>query len=140
MHWSSFDRQIRYCAEVGKSETTRSPTASAVSYPLKGQYHFQRYNSASRHDDYYAIPRNKALYSYLQVLMEAPVPGVDESDGVRNHESFVRKYGQHDSDQILTQIFDYIRSTNLHDDLMLREHKHDPWSAPSGAVEALWVY
>lgn len=69
-------------------------------------YYFQREDAMSPTNDI-NIPRNKLLYSYLQTLTGAPVPGFGNS--------FAAKYDD-DRDQILTEIFDYIRSTNLYDD------------------------
>jgi len=57
-----------------------------------------------------AITRNVQLFKYLQALTSLPVPGFGVSD-------FVAKYGD-DRNQILTEIFDYIRSTNLNDPLV----------------------
>lgn len=51
--------------------------------------------------------RNEQLYCYLQQLTDAAVPGFGTS--------FAQKYGARERDQILTEIFDYIRCTNLMD-------------------------
>jgi uncharacterized protein (TIGR02600 family) len=53
--------------------------------------------------------RNRELFAYLKTLTERGVPGFTSST------HFKGKYGE-DRDQILTEIFDYIRSTNLFDD------------------------
>ncbi|MEZ0299658.1 MAG: Verru_Chthon cassette protein A [Candidatus Methylacidiphilales bacterium] len=88
-HRTAFDRLIAACAT------------------LNGQpYYFQRQNSHSMTDDYNLIARNKILYPYLQTLMARDVPGF----GGR----LSTKFGA-DADQILTEIFDYIRCTNLWD-------------------------
>lgn len=54
-----------------------------------------------------AIPRNAALYDYLRELTSQLTPGYGKA-------SFAQKYGT-DRDQILTEIFDYIRTANLRD-------------------------
>ena len=88
-HRTSYDRLLAFCAT------------------LNGQpYYFQRQNSQSGTEDYEAIGRNKTLYQYLQDLMERPVPGFGAV--------LANKFNT-DSDQILTEIFDYIRCTNILD-------------------------
>ncbi len=88
---SVFDRLIALCSTIN------------------GQpYYFQRENAASPVDDI-SIQRNEELYAYLQKLTSMPIPGYGGT--------FSGKYGA-DRDQILTEIFDYIRSTNLYDDTL----------------------
>lgn len=69
-------------------------------------YYFLRQNKDSTTEDYSGIARNQTLYSYLQDLTELPVPGFGGS--------LDAKFGA-DRDQILTEVFDYIRCTNLND-------------------------
>jgi hypothetical protein len=69
-------------------------------------YYFQRQNNESTTSDYSGISRNQSLYSYLHTLMNTQMPGFGGNLGT--------KFGA-DSDQILTEIFDYIRCTNLND-------------------------
>lgn len=101
---TAFDRLFAFCSTIGG----------------KG-YYFQRHNydSAatptnpngylSETDDYLNIQRNQDLYGYLQTLTGAAIPGFGGN--------FLAKYPGNgtasDRDQILTEIFDYIRSTNL---------------------------
>ena len=68
-------------------------------------YYFERQSSMSPTADA-EIMRNKQIYSYLQNLTGKTVPGF----GV----TMSGKFGS-DRDQILTQVWDYIRSTNLYD-------------------------
>jgi len=90
-----FDRLIHYCSTVG----------------IQGQdYIFRREKADSNHHDWVAISRNRELYNYLVKLTEANIPGYSSS--------LRAKYGGFGQHQILTQIFDYIRSTNLHDDTL----------------------
>lgn len=86
---SAFDQLIAFCGT------------------LNGQpYYFQRQNKDSSTDDYIGIGRNRTLYSYLQELTELSVPGFGGT--------LQAKLGV-DRDQVLTEIFDYIRCTNLND-------------------------
>jgi len=83
-----FDKTIAYCSTLGSSHP----------------FYFTRQNPRSMSQDY--TPRNAALYQYLQGLMKTNVPGF----GGR----FSTKFSS-DADQILTNIYDYIRCTNLYD-------------------------
>ncbi|HSI86774.1 MAG: Verru_Chthon cassette protein A [Candidatus Methylacidiphilales bacterium] len=97
---TAFDKLIAFCASTG------DPTATPASPLLP--YYFQRELAGSPTNDI-SIARNIQLYSYLRYLTSQPVPGFGGD--------FKSKYGD-DRDQILTEIFDYIRSTNLFDDLI----------------------
>jgi hypothetical protein len=98
-HLTPFDRLIHYCASLGKSDNGYYP---------RYEYIFRRKNEDSTTYDYDSIPRNKELYQYLLSLLEDPIPGYGDS--------FQTKYPDGSHQQLLTQIFDYIRCTNLHDD------------------------
>ncbi len=95
VHWTPYDEMARLCATLGTPEVNEA------------YYHFQRKNSDHPTEDWETIPRNRELYAYLQQLSAKEVPGF----GGR----FYDKYGE-DQDQILTEIVDYIRSTNLYDE------------------------
>jgi len=95
-HMTPFDRLIHYCASVG-----------GPSKDDRYDYIFKRRHADHPTYDYDRIPRNKELYAYLEKALTTQVPGY----GAR----FSDKYSD-DYQQILTQIFDYIRSTNAHDD------------------------
>ncbi len=99
-HLTAFDRLIHYCASMGGRQGARF------------DYIFKRRNADSQTEDYLGIPRNKELYAYLSGLMKERIPGYGES--------FRSKYPR-DDEQILTEIFDYIRSTNLHDDSLFTD-------------------
>jgi uncharacterized protein (TIGR02600 family) len=87
----AFDRTLQFCGSVQRGNLSAMP------------FYFQRQNSQSNIDDYNLIPRNKELYAYLQSLTSAsrPIPGFGGS--------YQSKFGN-DRNQILTEIFDYIRS------------------------------
>ena len=107
---TAHDRLVAFCSTLRKDLGTGE-------YP----FYFQRSNSQSSTYDYTSIARNPILYGYLHNLMATPVPGFSASTGTGL--TFAAKYpvpvgsttGAADSDQILTEIFDYIRCTNLSD-------------------------
>jgi hypothetical protein len=84
--------------------------------------------------DFSGIPRNRQLYAYLQTETSRNVPGF----GGR----FDTKYSAAGRDQILTGVFDYIRSSNLNDPRLpydgtythtLREPSGNPRWNPAGS-------
>jgi uncharacterized protein (TIGR02600 family) len=91
---TAYDNLIRFCSSVGQG---------------RHFYGFQRDNSRSPTSDWVDINRNRELLRYLQHLTNQPVPGYDGP-------SMAEKIGARDRDQLLVQILDYIRSTNLYDD------------------------
>ena len=94
------DKLIAFCSTIGKKP-----------------YYFQRYNtytsptqspipsSQSPTLDWTNVPRNQELYSYLQSLTGQSIPGLGGIFGGANG-----KYNAATRDQILTEIFDFIRS------------------------------
>ncbi|SDU02993.1 Verru_Chthon cassette protein A [Verrucomicrobium sp. GAS474] len=95
-HTSAFDRLIAFCSTIGGN-----------------LFYFQRSNPQSPTSDLPAakastgLGRNRALLEYLRGLTSREIPGFGGN--------FETKYGTKDRNQILTEIFDYIRSTNLLD-------------------------
>ncbi|TXI86816.1 MAG: Verru_Chthon cassette protein A [Cupriavidus sp.] len=73
-------------------------------------YFFTRADSTSPIADYESISRNKDLFGYLRRLSSTIIPGFGGD--------FVTKYTRIGMDQILTEIFDYIRSTNVTDAML----------------------
>jgi len=111
-HHTPFDRLIRFCAEIG------SPSGSDDRY----EYHFQRYNADSSTADYEEIDRNQQLLAYLEKLTRTPMPGAGGGvTGGGSGLSFDDKYPREERLQLLTEIFDYIRCTNLHDDTLFQQ-------------------
>ena len=101
---SGFDDLIAFCSSTGKPG-------------LKKNYYFVRNNPWSPTGDI-TIPRNAELLTYLTKLTDKPVPGVGVSFASKYGTSAPAGFNQAGSterDQILTQIFDYIRSINLVD-------------------------
>lgn len=72
------------------------------------QYYLQRSNPSSATEDMMGFGgRNMALWNYINYLLEQPIPGFGNT-------SFANKVTSEESKQIVTQIFDYIRSSNLY--------------------------
>jgi len=84
----AFDKLLAFCATFNGTNTP---------------FYFQRQDARSATFDWTNFTRNRELYAYLQNLTSAgrPIPGFGGS--------FATKFGG-DRDQILTEMFDYIRS------------------------------
>jgi uncharacterized protein (TIGR02600 family) len=91
---------------------------------LPQQYYFQRKNPRSATDDFTGIPRNQTLYRYLQALTNKPFPGFGGN-------SLATKYTD-DRDQILSEMFDYIRITNPDDSAITDKIKRYGYRAQLG--------
>lgn len=117
---SSKDKLIAFCSTVGSTP-----------------YYFQRYNtyvsptqspipsSQSPLMDWDQIARNQQLYAYLQSLILMPLPGLGGSLGVKYPTS---------RDQILTQMFDLIRSmVNTFNTAEIPNYYYTPFS-PLGMI------
>ena len=87
--------------------TASTLISGSKTYP----YYFARNNSQSPTADYTGIPRNPAIFEYLRNLASSPIPGYGGT--------FNNKYQQAEMDQILAEIFDYIRCTDPSDTLLL---------------------
>lgn len=88
----------------------------ASSSKLAGKdYFFTRQDSTSQ-SELSSIQRNNQLYNYLVTLTDQPIPGFGEAGA-----TFAKKYGDN-REQILVEIFDYIRSTNLYDDNLAEQN------------------
>ena len=120
---SPYDQLIAFCSTIGSSI-----------------YYFQRTDPTDPHVDLPAtatttgLGRNRAVLEYLRYLMGQEIPGFAGN--------FASKYNKTnpnvtvtgtDRDQILTEIFDYIRATNLRDPTVIAAGKNpytDTRSAP----------
>ncbi len=107
---TAFDNLIRFTGELGKNN------ASSSVYDRRYQYYFQRKNADSSTDDMdpTKTPRNIDIYMYLDRMMKASAVTPNDIPGFQGN--FAAKYGNANQEQLLTEIFDYIRSTNLFDD------------------------
>ncbi len=72
----------------------------------KAPYYFTRSDPASSTTDV-SLPRNQTLLNYLDYFTSQPIPGYGGN--------FDSKYKQSGARQILTEIFDYIRTVNIAD-------------------------
>ncbi|MDD5351286.1 MAG: Verru_Chthon cassette protein A, partial [Chthoniobacteraceae bacterium] len=70
-------------------------------------FYFQRQNPNSQTDDYDKIQRNQDLWAYLDRLTSSNIPGFG------GNFSSASKYGTNDRQELVTSIFDWIRTVNL---------------------------
>lgn len=99
---TAFDQLIHYCSIVGANGNEDF------------DFIFRREQADSATHDYDSIQRNQQLLSYLEWILKQRVPGYGQS--------FQQKYGSEQVSQTLALIFDYIRSSNLHDDTIYGEN------------------
>lgn len=105
-HRTRFDRLIAFCSSLNPS----NPQS-------ENYYYFQRAKSNDSNYDVNVIERNKALMSMLdKMLSTQKFPISSTKNGPGN--TYKAKYGAANAKQILVQIFDYIRSTNLYDGVL----------------------
>ena len=99
---TAFENEILRCSTLNASGTNPH------------QMCFFRYDPTSTTNDYTGatVARNPVVYGYLQSLLKSSIPGYG-LPFCNSNNSY--KYGQSDTNQILTEIFDYIRCTNLAD-------------------------
>ncbi len=90
---SAIDRLLAFCATVGSKP-----------------FYFTRQDATSTTADI-NIPRNQTLLKYLDAMTSHPVPGYGGT--------FKTKYTEPETRQILTEMFDSIRTTNLEDALLM---------------------
>ncbi|HSI86045.1 MAG: Verru_Chthon cassette protein A [Candidatus Methylacidiphilales bacterium] len=94
---SVYDTTVAFCSSVGKD-------SSGKRFP----YFIQKSNSSSATNDYDNIPRNQQLFDYLLKLSSMDIPGFGGN--------FASKYNvANEWDQIVTEMFDFIRCINLKD-------------------------
>ena len=96
---------------LNANATNRTPVDKLIAFcssmNATTPYFFQRSDSQSPTADA-SISRNTQLYGYLQNLSSKLIPGF-------GNQSFTAKYGVNDTNQILTEIQDYIRCVNMRD-------------------------
>jgi uncharacterized protein (TIGR02600 family) len=88
-HRSPTDQLLAFCSTIGNQP-----------------YYFSRHDHSSPTTDI-GLSGNQTLLGYLDTMTSTPIPGFGGDFGT--------KYGITGKHQILTEIFDYIRSTNLRD-------------------------
>ena len=106
---TGFDTAVAVCSRVGN-------TAGSALTETANTYYFRRLDPSSHLTDMGRNPkgagggsgltRNGNLMTYLDNLVHLTMPG---------GASFAQKYDGGDAEQILVEIFDYIRCTNLYD-------------------------
>ena len=114
-HRTTFDQAIAFCGQIGKVGQ------SATGAPLP--YYFQRSRSdhptidlpSSFTSTDVGLPRNRALITYLQNLTSQNVPGFGGNFLAKYPNAAGTSASPTDRDQILTEIFDYIRCLDLID-------------------------
>jgi uncharacterized protein (TIGR02600 family) len=92
-----YDRLIAFCGTLGSH-----------------RYYFQRTDPYSPTTDY-QISRNQDLMGYFRRMITRPVPGFGGATGILGK---FNAFATGESEQIATQIFDYIRCINLQDSSM----------------------
>ncbi len=88
---TAYDELIRFCSTINGKP-----------------YYFQRQDAKSPTNDWANITRNQQLLKYLQTLSKKDIPGFGST--------LESKTSATDRDQLLVEMLDYIRSTNLYDD------------------------
>jgi len=125
---SAKDNVFAFCSTIG----SKTLQVGKGFYP----YYFTRSDPRSETTDYLdaASPRNgrnTVLYSYLQDLTSKPIPGFGQGN-------FLKKYADAnlpapERDQILTEMFDYIRCINLSDGSNTGGNPYTPPYANNGS-------
>ncbi len=101
-HRTVYDQLIARCSTLGAMDDLK-----------RKEYFFQRLYPLSQTDDWDKFPRNQKIFSYLRDLTGSPIPGFGSN--------FREKYDVQEGgvsgewDQILTEMFDYIRCVNLNE-------------------------
>ncbi len=100
------DDLIRFCATIG-----RDPNQIKQQTTQQGEFIFSRQDPYSSTVDF-SLPRNQKIFAYLRELTSSSKGQVPGFGG-----SFEAKYsgGPGGRDQILTEIFDYVRTINQKD-------------------------
>jgi uncharacterized protein (TIGR02600 family) len=133
-----YDKLIAFDGTVGAN----------TNIPSTNSYYFTRGNAASTNNDY-NLTRNGQLLTYLRNMTTKPVPGFGGSGSPPNV-GILGKYNTlmttpNESEQILTEIFDYIRCINLQDNSVPGSGTTNWYStnglvAPSLGINNTWGY
>jgi len=100
LHRTTQDKLIAFCSTYGSGAG-------------KKEFFFARKNALSQTEDWTGIGRNRSLFAYLRTMTSRAIPGFGGN--------FENKYDSAsggvsgERDQILTEIFDYIRCANLNE-------------------------
>ncbi|HRJ07725.1 MAG TPA: Verru_Chthon cassette protein A [Prosthecobacter sp.] len=126
---TGFDNLIEFCTRLGSAGNnyifqrtfarTIPPSSSGASYDIN-------------------IQRNQRLMAMLDALMNKSFPAAVDGAGGAVARSYVQKYGQDNTRQLLVQIFDYIRSTNLYDSYLIPQNRNNwPTFVTSGTASTV---
>jgi uncharacterized protein (TIGR02600 family) len=107
---TGYDQLIAFCASLNRSNSNGGNGDA---------YYFQRQKPHDASFDI-GIARNGKLMSYLKSLVSSQMPATGTSG---NQTSLNQKYTDDNMNTILVEIFDYIRSTNLYDDILSEKNK-----------------
>ncbi len=99
------------CPYVTTTDQLIATAATLINGNTQYPYYFTRFDATSQTADYTNSTRNQNIYQFLRTLAGTPIPGYGGS--------FNSKYQTAEMDQILTEIFDYIRCTNPSDTLLV---------------------
>ncbi len=94
-------------------------------------YYFTRSDPSNTTNDI-GIPRNAALLNYLDRLTKSTIPGFGGNFDEKYPPSSATGTSISERQQILTEIFDYIRTTNIHDSTV-----NNPYAAPSPSINVV---
>lgn len=98
---TAFDRLIAFCGTVGATANIGGTNS----------YYFTRFDPNSPTNDY-NVARNQTLLAYLRRMTTQSVPGFGGSSGILGK---YNAFASGESEQITTEIFDYIRCMNCKD-------------------------
>lgn len=97
-----FDQAIAFCGEIGKNGA-----GTPLAYYFQRQRNDHPTNDLPAAESVTGLGRNRMLLQYLQDMTSRPIPGFGGN--------FQAKYPGKERDQILVEIFDYVRCLNLND-------------------------
>jgi Tfp pilus assembly protein PilV len=108
---TAYDQLLAYCSSLGPTSGTPQ------------DFFFERNSSLSTTGEY-GLGSNPQLYTYLENLLKEPIPGYGGTLGSKYQTG--GNGISHGYDQILTEIMDYIRCTNLQDPLLPTSSQFSP--------------
>jgi len=105
------DRLLQFDTELGGITADSNGNVTNLDYTKRKRFYFQRESAWDSQADWQDIDENKALYTYLQTLTDKAIPGNPaRTGGAGASFSSTSKFGAANRDEILTEMWDYIRS------------------------------
>lgn len=117
---TGFDKLVRFCSTLNGHE-----------------YLFSRSQPRNANYDIAQIPRNANLMTMLDKIMDQKFPSKSDAGG--EGISFKTKLGNDNARQVLVEMFDYIRSTNLYDGFLVPQDRGS-WETVVGNVDWVQTY